>query len=72
MNATQIDLLTSTWRLLFSGVSKTRGRGRLFFLKNAVLGLRLGLTLALTQTQKTHSLKKKIDPEPRLRPRFFL
>ena len=30
-NATQIDLLTSTWRLLFSGVSKTRGRGILFF-----------------------------------------
>ena len=35
----------------------------LFFLKNAVLGLGLGLVSILTLAVKQHSLKKKIDPD---------
>ena len=54
------------------GVSKNAGSGSgpvprsgsIFFLKNAVLGLRLVSSLTLTLTLKQHSLKKKIDPDP--------
>ena len=50
--------------VLIAGVSKTRSVS-IFFLNNAVLGLRLGLTLALTLTVKQHFFKtKKIDPDP--------
>ena len=55
--------------LLFSemGVSKNAGSGSgplpgsgsIFFLKDAVLGLRLVSSLTLTLTLKQHSLKKK-------------
>ena len=43
------------------GVSKTRGRGVFFVLKNAVLrlGLRLGLGSMLTLNIKQHSLKER-------------
>ena len=42
-------------------VSKTRGRGVFFVLKNAVLrlGLRLGLGSMLTLNIKQHSLKER-------------
>jgi len=77
MDRNKFDFSTgSSWVLVKRGV---RAGVYLFFFKNAVLGLGLGLAIALNQilnnptvTLKRHSLKEKDRPQPRPRPRVLL